>query len=412
MALTGTLKDFGIAEILQLIGQQAKSGVLHLKSRQDEIHILMAHGNVVSAEYAGRKAREKLGNLMVRAGLLTQGQLDLALDTQKRTMRRLGDILVGLKAVSKEDLREMTALQTTETVYKLFHWKSGTYEFEPGDVEWDRETVAPLRAEWLLMEGFRQVDEWPMIRRKITSLAMTFERLRDLDAGRAAKAAARTRTGERPPDGLDIQEVDAAFDQLEAGEPPGELEPAGGLGRHELRAYQLAVPGRTVEQIVDLSRLGEFETCKALLNLVNMGVLRPVAPSRRGPKVGLSGDVRDLAQRLEQGAARVLATVAIAAALAGLAWYVNQRGLAWEDPHRGRTFRDNGAQRFLARYSIARISGALEVYHLERGEYPPDLGSLVEAGLVSTRDLSYPWSQGYYYRRKPDGSFALFSPVE
>jgi hypothetical protein len=167
-----------------------------------------------------------------------------------------------------------------------------------------------------------------------------------------------------------------------------------------------------VEQIVDLSRLGEFETCKALLNLVNMGVLRPVAPSRRGPKVGLSGDVRDLAQRLEQGAARVLATVAIAAALAGLAWYVNQRGLAWEDPHRGRTFRDNGAQRFLARYSIARISGALEVYHLERGEYPPDLGSLVEAGLVSTRDLSYPWSQGYYYRRKPDGSFALFSPVE
>ena len=31
MALTGTLKDFGIAEILQLIGQQAKSGVLHLK---------------------------------------------------------------------------------------------------------------------------------------------------------------------------------------------------------------------------------------------------------------------------------------------------------------------------------------------------------------------------------------------
>ena len=33
MALQGTLKDFGIAEILQLIGQQAKSGVLHLKSR-------------------------------------------------------------------------------------------------------------------------------------------------------------------------------------------------------------------------------------------------------------------------------------------------------------------------------------------------------------------------------------------
>jgi len=42
MALTGTLKDFGIAEILQLIGQQAKSGILHLKNKQDEIHIQMS----------------------------------------------------------------------------------------------------------------------------------------------------------------------------------------------------------------------------------------------------------------------------------------------------------------------------------------------------------------------------------
>ncbi len=65
MALKGTLKDFGIAEILQLIGQQAKRGVLHLESRDEAIHITMADGNVVRAESAGRKAREKLGTLLV-----------------------------------------------------------------------------------------------------------------------------------------------------------------------------------------------------------------------------------------------------------------------------------------------------------------------------------------------------------
>src|SRR5918912_901086 len=170
MALKGTLKDFGIAEILQLIGQQAKSGVLHLASKDDEIHLLMASGNVVSAEYAGRKAREKLGNLLVRAGLVTEKQIAEALDEQKRTLRRLGDILVDLEMVSKEDLKEMTALQTTETVYRLFAWKSGTYEFVPGEVEWDASTVTPLRAESVLMEGFRQIDEWPAIKRRIASL--------------------------------------------------------------------------------------------------------------------------------------------------------------------------------------------------------------------------------------------------
>ncbi len=178
MALQGTLKDFGIAEILQLIGQQAKSGVLHLSSREDEIHITMADGAVVRAESAGRKASEKLGMRLVRAELITQPQLDYALDIQKRTLRRLGDILVELGYVQVESLRQMTGLQTTETVYRLFHWKSGTYAFEAGDVEWDPETVTPLRAESVLMEGYRQVDEWPLIRKRIPSMALTFERLK------------------------------------------------------------------------------------------------------------------------------------------------------------------------------------------------------------------------------------------
>ncbi len=52
---------------------------------------------------------------------------------------------------------------------------------------------------------------------------------------------------------------------------------------------------------------------------------------------------------------------------------------------------------------MERLRGALEVYRLERGEYPDVLGRLVEAGLASGRDLRYPWSQEYYYRRRPEG---------
>ena len=242
MALTGTLKDFGIAEILQLIGQQAKTGVLHLHGRGDEIHIAIADGSVVRAEAAGRKARERLGNMLVRAELLTPDALEHALDVQKRTLRRLGDVLVEEGLISKAALREMTALQTTETVYRLFHWKSGTYAFEPGEVEWDRETVTPLRAESVLMEGFRQVDEWPMIRKRTTATAMTFERLRSLDGAQPAAA----RGGD---------DVDAAFDALGDGpvERKGEFAT---LGANERRVHALAEPGRPVEKIVDLSRLG------------------------------------------------------------------------------------------------------------------------------------------------------------
>ncbi len=292
--------------------------------------------------------------------------------------------------VAKDELKEMTALQTTETVYRLFHWKSGTYDFEPGEVEYDRETVTPLRCESMLMEGFRQVDEWPMIRRKIGSTAITFERVRELDLQKS-RAAWSSQAGS--PEAPESGEGDASA-----------------LGRNEWRAYELAVPGRAVEKIADLSRLGEFEACKALFNLVNLGVLRPIAPSRRSAAAEVGAYARDWQQRLRQGASRLLATAAIALALAALAFAVTERGAA-VDPMGVQGFRDNRAEMFLARFQLERIRGALEVYRLERGQYPDALGALIDTGLLAPRDLRYPWTEDYWYRRQGDG-YRLLPPVE
>jgi hypothetical protein len=378
MALTGTLKDFGIAEILQLIGQQSKSGVLHLKNRADEIHVIMSNGSVVSAEYAGRKARDKLGSLLVRAALISQEQLDEALAVQRRTLRRLGDILVDLGMVTKDQLREMTSLQTTQTLYKLFHWKAGTYAFEPREVAFDRETVSPLRCESVLLEGYRLIDEWPIVRRKITSGAMTFERVKLLG-----------------PEGS-------------RGDGTGPLDgEAAALGKNEWRVYELATPGVTVDRIADLSRLGEFEASKALFNLVNLGVLRPVAPSRRSPAAEVGAYARGWRDRVRRGASQVLATVAIAAALAALV--VLATGSVGASAMR--SLDDNRGERFVSRYQLERLRSALEVYRLENGAYPESLDALVEVGLARPRDLRYPWSQAYAYARQGDG-YRLLPPVE
>ena len=66
----------------------------------------------------------------------------------------------------------------------------------------------------------------------------------------------------------------------------------------------------------------------------------------------------------------------------------------------------------MARYQLARLRGALEVYRLETGEFPERLEALVDAGLASPRDLRYPWRQTYHYRRRPEGRFVLLPPVE
>src|SRR5947209_15142826 len=67
MALSGTLKDFGIADILQLIGHQTKTGTLVLKSGNDEVDVLFVDGTVVFATQKARNKADLLGSLLLRA---------------------------------------------------------------------------------------------------------------------------------------------------------------------------------------------------------------------------------------------------------------------------------------------------------------------------------------------------------
>src|SRR5947209_7660879 len=241
MALSGTLKDFGIADILQLIGHQTKTGRLTLKSGEAEIEVFFVDGNVVFASEKERNSKNLLGSLLLRAELLSQKQLDDALETQRRTLKRLGDVVVESGAVTQAQLAQMMRLQTTETLYRLFSWKNGSYEFSQEEVDPARSTFESIRAESVLLEGFRRMDEWPALKKKIPWAGATFEVLRSLDVSDLPP------TDKIPLDG-----------EGEEGKP---------TPRHKL-VYRLAERGKDVQHIADGSRMGEFEALKTLNDLV------------------------------------------------------------------------------------------------------------------------------------------------
>src|SRR5207245_10716281 len=100
MALSGTLKDFGIADILQLIGHQTKTGRLTLKTGTDEVEVVFVDGRVGFASEQSRESRDLLGSLLLRAELVSKERLDGALRIQQRTLKRLAGILVGNASVT------------------------------------------------------------------------------------------------------------------------------------------------------------------------------------------------------------------------------------------------------------------------------------------------------------------------
>jgi hypothetical protein len=393
MALKGTLKDFGIADILQLIGQQQKTGVLFLKAKEQEVAIGFKDGNIVKAESSTRKRKELIGNMLVRAELISDAQLESALDTQRRTLKRLGDVLVNSKFLTPERFKQMMQLQATETLYGLFSWKSGTYEFEQGEVDPEADAITPIRAESVLMEGFRMVDEWPVIKKVISRYDMTFDKLKDLPPPAA----------EPEPD-FDASFEDA-FAEKKKDENKGEFK---SVGDSERKVAGLVKPGRDVRKLIDLSCLGEFETCKGLCNLVNLEYMRPIYPQGRkvaaGPGIGTS-----IVERVGGMVGRMLITALVLGVLALIASQAEFDTLSLARP--SAYYADPAAQRFVSRAQISRIEAALDVYRLEKGELPEKLDALVETGLLGREDLHYPWRDPYYYRRTAAREFILLPPL-
>ena len=119
--------------------------------------------------------RDRLGDILVKHGLISPAALDAAIAEQaNQPQRRLGDLLVAAGYMSREQLHEYLKHQIEEAVYLLFTWSQGTFTFEPDVVPDAQDITVSISPESLLLEGARRVDEWSLIEKKIPSFDIVF----------------------------------------------------------------------------------------------------------------------------------------------------------------------------------------------------------------------------------------------
>jgi len=382
MALKGTIRDFGVADIFQLIGQQAKTGVLVLSNDVDEVRVYFREGAVTRAENVTRPEDMLFGSLMVRAAVVTPEQLDRALEAQQRTLKRLGAVLIELGYATPADVREFATLQTTETIYKLFEWNSGTYEFESTQVDLSPEGVPPIGAETIVMNGVRMMDEWPALRERLPSYQWVIVRLQEL----LPKAS---------------QTSDIDFSSFGG----GAADPSD-VGPNERTVFNLSDDRKTIQQVIDESRLGEFEACRAITTLVSGGFVRLVQPKALSADLGPTPLTP--AQRVSRGlgvAVRVAISAGLVLVLAGLA------AQAVEGTREREVVRKDVRRRHWAQPQMLVLRRGLEVYRFSFGAYPEELSALVDARILTPEDLRFPFEQTYFYRRDED-RYTLLPPAE
>src|SRR5206468_3786661 len=122
-------------EVLE--GQSARDTRLSIADRSNFGYIYFEKGRICYASIVNR--RDRLGDIMVKHGKITQSQLEAAVHRQtKEHGKKLGEVLVGMGVITQADLERYMRVQIEESVYYLFTWTQGTFNFE-SDVRPERQ---------------------------------------------------------------------------------------------------------------------------------------------------------------------------------------------------------------------------------------------------------------------------------
>ncbi len=124
------------------------------------------------------------------------------------------------------------ALGTEDSVFVMFKWNHGLFSFEPGVQPPEGAEKISLDPQGLLLEGARRVDEWSLIEKKIPNFDVVFA--------------------------LDRQQL---------------LRNSIGLTEEQQKLLPLIDGSRDVNALMRVSKLGEFDTGKALFGLLSGGFL-------------------------------------------------------------------------------------------------------------------------------------------
>ncbi len=170
--LQGSLDEFGLVEVLQMMEFGSMTGAIHLKQQSTErIGIVyFKDGKLASCSELDPGALT-LGDILQQLGMANKQQIDQAFSMQMQDPfgKRLGERLIEMGVIGEPQLREALRTKALWTARELGLWKEGTYEFVASPTGHSK-SILPYGEESLnlevmgvTMEMVRYIDEWQQL---------------------------------------------------------------------------------------------------------------------------------------------------------------------------------------------------------------------------------------------------------
>ncbi|MGD2143072.1 MAG: DUF4388 domain-containing protein [Anaerolineae bacterium] len=237
MALKGNLRDFSIAQLLNLISLAGKTGTLKIQSDGESADLYFKLGKLVYATLG--EGGCELAEALRQGGAITDRQArTIQSRVGDRTDRELGLLLINAGYLSQRVVVECMRAYILNSVYSLFTWSEGRFRFESGSPPVDGVISVPIGLENVIVQGSRRMEMWERLQ----------EELPDLDT--PLKFADRPQANLR-----DIN-----------------------LNVEEWRVISFIHPRNTIQQIARANDLSEFQIRKIIYGLLQAGLVELVRP--------------------------------------------------------------------------------------------------------------------------------------
>jgi CheY-like chemotaxis protein len=231
--IQGNLASVPIVEVMQMLGLQRQTGRLAITRGGASIEVYFKDGAVAFASANSSSGKTAVEVLLRKSCRIDEDNLRHVLRIVDMTSQPVDRVLVQEKLLDQKTFADCLRRHTESAVFKVLAWKEGEFIFEKA-VPPVFATPMHLKADDLLLEGARRADEWGLIQQKIPDFNTVFEPM----IGNAEELATR------------------------------------GMSDIDMRVFALVNGRRSIQEIVDLLALNEFDVAKSMFILLSVNLIR------------------------------------------------------------------------------------------------------------------------------------------
>ncbi len=182
--MRGSLSLVPAAGIIREIHAGRKSGVLHLTGAGASKRLYFKAGSIILA--GSDLPEDRLGQALVRAGMIQEADLERALGLVEATSRTIGETIVEMGLLRPEQVQSEAARRTKLIVESVLDWDSGEYAFEEREERLEGELLSEISVPEALLEGIRGTRSGDVVRRLLSDGKAVFRRTEQPPASVAA----------------------------------------------------------------------------------------------------------------------------------------------------------------------------------------------------------------------------------